>query len=191
MIKYVICAWMLILSGQHAGLNASQIATYQTIDDYETEKNVDQLLLLIQKRLAIMHEVARTKWNNQIPIEDKLREQQILQALGAKAKDYALDEKWVLGFFEAQIEASKEMQRHDFANWEKEGVQKFDHVFSLKDDLRLYIDEINQEMFVLIAKIRKSETGMQRFVLSQPISVRASDEIDPAIWSLSTSTLRP
>jgi chorismate mutase len=121
--------------------------------NFELEQKIDLLLLLIQKRLVIMHEVARTKWNQNLPIEDKEREEQILTNLANKAKAFGLDEKFVVKFFQAQIDASKQVQRNDFSLWKEQGMLKFEKILSLKDELRDYIDHLNQEMIMVLSQI--------------------------------------
>ncbi|MGL4540638.1 MAG: gamma subclass chorismate mutase AroQ [Candidatus Rhabdochlamydia sp.] len=181
-LVFILCA-----QGISTELQARYTPVYQSIEDFEIEQKVDQLLLLMQKRLVIMHEVARTKWNQNLTIEDKIREQQILADLAEKASKYGLDEKWTTAFFQAQMDASKEMQKKDFTLWQKEGLLKFEQVLSLKDELRFYIDQLNEEMMMLLSKIYKKGLS-NRFILAHPISNRKSDYIEKDIWSLAIAS---
>ncbi|MGL5263522.1 MAG: gamma subclass chorismate mutase AroQ [Candidatus Rhabdochlamydia sp.] len=181
-LVFILCA-----QGVSTELQARYTPVYQSIEDFEIEQKVDQLLLLMQKRLVIMHEVARTKWNQNLTIEDKIREQQILADLAEKASKYGLDEKWTTAFFQAQMNASKEMQKKDFTLWQKEGLLKFEQVLSLKDELRFYIDQLNEEMMMLLSKIYKKGLS-NRFILAHPISNRKSDYIEKDIWSLAIAS---
>src|SRR5439155_14550775 len=79
----------------------------------EDTARVDAVLRLIQERLDVAPEVAQTKWNSKAPIQDAPREQQIIDRVRGKAKDYGLEEQYVADFFQAQIEASKIMQRSE------------------------------------------------------------------------------
>jgi chorismate mutase-like protein len=173
---------MVILGGQvcSAPLHANDTLS---IEKFEVEKKVDQLLLLMQKRLVIMHEVARAKWNQKLPIEDKGREQHILTQLIEQAKTYSLDEKWIHAFFQAQFDAAKEIQKNDFSLWNEQGMQKFEHALSLKDELRGYIDQINQEMIELLSQIGKEVDS--QLILEHPLSNRVSDYIESSVWQLS------
>lgn len=182
--------FILCTQGAIPELNASPGSTYQTIEDFEVEQKIDQLLLLIQKRLVIMHEVARTKWNQNLPIEDKIREEQILADLAELARQYDLDEKWITNFFQAQIDASKVIQKNDFAFWQKEGVLKFKEVFSLKNELRSYIDHLNHEMMILFSKINVKNFNVNKFILDKPISTRYSDYIESDVWLLAILPLK-
>lgn len=136
----MICFLVFILCAQGISieLQARYTPVYQNIEDFEVEQTIDQLFLLMQKRLVIMHEVARAKWNQNLTIEDEIREQQILAGLVEKSSEYGLDKKWMIAFFQAQMDASKEMQKKDFILWQKEGLLKFEQALSLKDELRLY-----------------------------------------------------
>ena len=76
------------------------ITEYQSIAVLEVQNRVDRVQFVLQKRLAIMHEVARTKWNQNLPIEDLAREQELLAGLAEQGKRKGIDEKWVLAFFQ-------------------------------------------------------------------------------------------
>jgi chorismate mutase len=75
---------------------------------------VDRLLDVMQQRLLIMHEVAGWKWNTQQPIADPEREQAFLKAILAKSQSYRLDPALTRAFFQAQIEAAKQLQQDNF-----------------------------------------------------------------------------
>lgn len=164
---------------------------HQTIENFEIEQEVDSLLLLVQKRLVIMHEVAKVKWNQNLPIEDKNREQQILTEFANKAHQYDLDDTLVTKFFQAQIEASKEIQKQDFILWKKKGIIKFEKIFCLKDEIRNYIDLLNHEMLFLLSKIySRPSSEFHNFILDHPISKRRSDSIEDKVWSLAVAPLK-
>jgi chorismate mutase-like protein len=184
-------AFILSTQGAISELNAIDTSAHQTIENFEAELMVDQLLLLMQKRLVIMHEVSRTKWNQGLAIEDKIREQQILTNLTKNASQHGLDEKWVIKFFQAQIDASKEIQKQDFILWQQEGMSKFEGVFSLNDELRSYIDHLNNEIILTLSRIRTQNSHINRkYILDTPISIRASDHIENDIWSLAIAPLK-
>lgn len=182
--QLVLFSSFLCIQGPIGYLNASDSPS-RSMQDVESEKKVDQLVLLIQKRLSIMHEVARTKWNQNLPIEDKVREQQILDDLVEKANQKGLDKRWMVTFFQAQMDAAKEIQKRDFSNWRQEGLGMFPHVFSLKDDLRGYIDLLNHEIIVLLSGISINDSA--RFVLSRPLSCRPTDAIECDVWLMAIS----
>lgn len=131
-------AFILCTQGVLAEAPQNSISSHQHINDLEFEKTFDQLLLLMQKRLIIMHEVAKSKWNQHLPIEDKEREQQILSDLVEKTYAFGLDLLWIKNFFQVQMDAAKEIQKRDFAIWKKISLEHFDNTLSLKDELRGY-----------------------------------------------------
>ncbi|MBA3816771.1 MAG: gamma subclass chorismate mutase AroQ [Parachlamydiaceae bacterium] len=186
-----ILAFVLCAQGIVTETHATYLPTHETLENFEDERKIDELLLLIQKRLVIMHEVARTKWNHKLPVEDKIREQQMLADLTDKAIHYGLDERFVSRFFQAQIEASKEIQTNDFIFWREGEVLKFDKTFSLKDELRIYIDQLNHEILDLLSQIyTKSYNVNSKYILVQPISKRSSDYIENDIWLLAITPLK-
>lgn len=163
----------------------------QSIEKYAAEKRVDQLLLLMQKRLAIMHEVARTTWVQNLPVEDKNSEQQVLDRLVEEASEFGLDEIWVGKFFQAQMDAAKEIQSQDISHWREHGTT-FEAALSLNEDLRFYIDEINYEMIFLLSDIYNQGHCKINgsFILDRPISVRASDAIEDSVWQKAIAPLK-
>lgn len=60
---------------------------------------VDGLLVQMQRRLALMPDVARAKWNAGLPIADAAREQAFLEGITAQAKDLRLDPERARRFF--------------------------------------------------------------------------------------------
>lgn len=85
-----------------------------------------------------------------------------------------LDEKCVTKFFQAQIDASKEIQKNDFTFWQQEGMLKFEEVFSLKNELHSYIDHLNHEMMVLLSKIYAKDLNVNtKFILDCPFQQEA------------------
>lgn len=168
--------------------NASQ-KSVDFIREVEIEKDFDQLLLLMQKRLAVMYEVARVKWQYQLPIEDPVREAQILGALVKQAHQQGLDEFWVVKFFQAQFDAAKEIQRQEFARWsERDSVDPARKAMRLTH-VRPYIDQINQEMIVLIKKICEKDHDITNsgLLVQNPLSTRRIDFIPKSVWDIATA----
>ena len=160
------------------------IPAHQTLYELETKKNIDQVLFLMQKRLALMHEVARTKWSQNLAIEDLPREQQLIDNLSKQAKAYGLDEAWTRTFFQAQFDAAKMIQKNDFAIWTQQGQSKFDSFLDLKQDIRPYLDQLSKELLEALGKVTPciSNGKLSAFVLAQPIVRRDSDAIDEQVW---------
>lgn len=156
-MRRLVCALALQFSSQVISEEPINQEVAQQILAYKAGEKIDQLFLLIQKRLDIMHEVARTKWNHDLPIEDPIREKQSLIELIEQARNHGLDEKWTSRFFQSQFDSAKDVQRRDFTAWKVQGVLQFESVLDLKNELRFCIDQVNQEMIVLLSKMGEED----------------------------------
>ena len=107
---------------------------------------VDRLLGLVVQRLAVAPDVARTKWNTKAPIEDPIRERQIITAVGERAADYGVPRAFAERFFDAQIEASKVIQRAMHAEFTAAGRPPFPTVVDLNADIRPILDRLTPEL---------------------------------------------
>lgn len=76
-----------------------------------------RLIRMMERRLALMHDVARWKWANGKAIGDPAREAQVLDAVAERGRGRGLDPEFVRRFFAAQMEASKLIQQADFDRW--------------------------------------------------------------------------
>lgn len=99
---------------------------------------------LIRERLRLSAEVAAAKWTTGRPIDDPVREQQLLSRLVAD-RPSNLSEVEVRDFFAAQIEASKMVQRRLYARWREGGGPWFGPTHTL-EELRPRLDRVSQEM---------------------------------------------
>jgi len=72
---------------------------------------IDHLLDLIARRLALMPSVARWKRSRGVPIEDLEREAVVLAAAEREASHAGLAASGLRGFFEVQIRLAKQIQR--------------------------------------------------------------------------------
>jgi chorismate mutase len=107
---------------------------------------------LIEERLTVMADVARTKWNTGSPIEDPLREQQLLADVAAQAQKDGIPTGWAQPFFRLQIEAAKEVQYCLFAQWAARKQGTFQQAPDLKSDLRPKLDRLTVELLAVLAK---------------------------------------
>ncbi len=113
---------------------------------------LEPLLRLIDRRLALMPDVARHKWNSHSAIEDLPREREIIDGLKAQAQALGVPAEWAARFFRAQIEAAKTIQREHFARWEQEqkqakgGVGHFADVPDLATVIRPRLDALTPQL---------------------------------------------
>jgi chorismate mutase-like protein len=113
---------------------------------------LDRLLRAMEKRLALMHEVARWKWNAGQPVTDLKRERELLQSVVERGRGKGLDPDLVRSFFTAQMEAGRLVQQADFERW-KANKEPFADTTSLAV-LRQRIDDLNRELIDALAEIR-------------------------------------
>jgi chorismate mutase len=79
--------------------------------------SLDGLTELVVQRLLIGDDVAASKYFSGKPVDDPVREEQILESVRASAVQLGIDPGSTAAFFRAQIEASKVVQRGLLADW--------------------------------------------------------------------------
>lgn len=108
--------------------------------------DLEPLRKTMNERLALMEDVARFKWNAKAAIEDLPRERQIIDGLKSEAQAMGIPAPWAERFFRAQIEAAKVIQREAFAQWEKAGAGRFQHVPDLATEIRPKLDALTPRL---------------------------------------------
>jgi chorismate mutase-like protein len=114
---------------------------------------LDRLLRLMRERLALMHEVARWKWNAGQPIRDAERERELLHSVVEGGRGKGLDPDLVRPFFAAQMEAARLVQQADFDRWKANKQEPFADTESLAV-LRQRINQLNSELINALAEVR-------------------------------------
>lgn len=79
--------------------------------------HASDITALIDSRLALMKEVAAYKWHTNQPIEDVEREKTVLSAASLSGLTYNITMRSSSAFFQAQIEAAKDIQSCWMARW--------------------------------------------------------------------------
>jgi chorismate mutase-like protein len=113
--------------------------------------DLDRLLHLMQRRLTLMHDVARWKWNAGQPIMNPERERELLQSVVERGRAKGLDPDLVRAFFAAQMEAARLVQQADFERWKANKQEPFSDATSLTV-LRQRIDQLNRELIDALAR---------------------------------------
>lgn len=80
-------------------------------------EQLDGLTELVVQRILIGDDVAASKYFSGKPVDDPVREQQILASVRASAVQLGIDPDETAAFFQAQIDASKVVQRGLLAYW--------------------------------------------------------------------------
>jgi chorismate mutase len=113
---------------------------------------VEKLLGLIADRLAVAPEVARTKWNTHAAIEDLPREAQITRSVAQVAPEHGLAPACASAFFQAQIDASKIVQRALHQEWTSRGQPAFEKVPDLAKEIRPVLDRLTPALLKALAE---------------------------------------
>jgi chorismate mutase len=139
---------------------------------------IDRLLHLMEQRLTVMHEVARSKWNTGKPITDPQRERELLQSVAELGRNKGLDPELVRSFFAAQMEAARLVQRADFDRWEAKRQEPFADPTSLQV-LRQQIDTLNSELIDALAEVRPRLFGptVQQALPQRAKEILAGDDL--------------
>lgn len=124
-----------------------QAAEQQCAAETSTSKiSLEPLRRLIDERLALMPDVARHKWNTRGAIDDFPREQKVIEALSAQAQSLGIPAPWAERFFRAQITGAKQIQRANFARWERSGAGTFAGVPDLVTVIRPRLDALTPRL---------------------------------------------
>lgn len=118
----------------------------------QDRRSVDRILTLMAQRLNVMENVARVKWNEGGAVNDPNRERALLQSLIQRGKDKGLSPDRVDSFFQAQMEAGKQIQRAAFEQWKRDHPGPFPGATPLSR-LRETIDGINLEMIETLSNV--------------------------------------
>ncbi|MDI5980587.1 chorismate mutase [Amycolatopsis magusensis] len=103
------------------------------------------------QRVQIANKVAAAKFGTTQPIDDPVREQQILDGVAAKAPGLGLDPAAAVEFFRDQIEANKVVQRGLYDYWTANPEQAPTHRPDLPTEIRPVIDRINEGLLTELA----------------------------------------
>ena len=112
----------------------------------------------MERRLTLMHDVARWKWNAGKPITDPKCERELLQSVVERGRGKGLDPDLVGSFFAAQMEAARLVQQADFDRWNAKEPEHFADTTSLAV-LRQRIDDLNRELIDALAEVRPRLSG--------------------------------
>ncbi len=136
----------------------------------------DLLLRLLDERLQISQQVAQAKWNSGGPIEDLVREKQVLEAFVQSAQEAGAAPRLAAAFMQAQIEASKMRQRTLFRLWRARRQPAFAHPPDLVTQVRPRLDELSRRMLTALI----SASPLDRDLLAWRAEVLWGFSRDPA-----------
>lgn len=118
--------------------------------------NSDSTCRAIADRLSVMKGVAAYKYAEGLPIEDRDRENEIIERFSTAAQFENLPKEYVTNIIVDQIEAAKLIQTHYITGWENGWFQVEPQSEPLSI-IRTQIDEINARLINSIAAGLKNE----------------------------------
>lgn len=128
---------------------------------------LSSLTELFAERLLLADKVAAAKYGSGAPIDDPVRERQILDDVAARAAQLGLDPEAVTAVFRDQIEANKLVQRSLHARWDARPEERPTERPDLVKEVRPQLDRITTE---LLASLRDAE------------GLRAAPSCEPRLW---------
>ncbi len=149
-LRVMLCAILLVALVFGVGYQAS--AAEPSNDARQT---VDQLLRLIDERLAIAPDVAKAKWNSGAPIDAPAREAQILERVVAEATRAGINEAFAQTFFKHQFEASKVIQHRLHEQWRQTEQPPFESPPDLADDIRPQLDQLTPQLMASLRDFQR------------------------------------
>ncbi|MDT0591782.1 gamma subclass chorismate mutase AroQ [Halomonas sp. PAR8] len=120
----------------------------------ENQAAIDRMLVLVDERLEVASQVARSKWNSGADIEAPEREAAILDRVTGRSAEAGVDESFARDFFQAQFEASKEVQRRLHQRWLKEGREPFDNPPDLAEEVRPVLDRLTPALIESLGELQ-------------------------------------
>ncbi|WP_394782215.1 gamma subclass chorismate mutase AroQ [Undibacterium sp.] len=164
---------VLALLGACSTINTSIPAQVENKD----KAAVDHLLVLMDQRLAVAPEVAKSKWNSGAAIDDPAREKQILDDIGQRAAQQGVDRALALAFFQSQFDAGKIVQNDLHAHWRQQQLAPFSQVPDLAHDIRPVLDKLTPELITSLKSVQSHlcDANVQNLLAADSVTLLRSD----------------
>ncbi|MGI5375580.1 chorismate mutase [Streptomyces sp. CA-251387] len=114
---------------------------------------------LFAERLLLADKVAAAKYGTDKPIDDPVREQQILDDVAARATGLGLDPDAVKAVFRDQIEANKLVQRALYARWDARPEERPTERPDLVKEVRPALDRITTQLLDTLKATQRLRTS--------------------------------
>jgi serine protease Do len=170
------------------GPRAKQAST--TREEEKVAQSVEEVLKLMQQRLAVMKDVASAKWLAKVPVADPEREAEVTAQLVKKGEQLGLKNALVRGFVGAQLNASKQLQESFFEQWRKDSAAVKVSA-DLQKDLRPKIDQITNDLLAALAKLEPhlDKPAVQQLLRDRAPVLVSGDGITDAVRSQALAPL--
>jgi serine protease Do len=155
-------------------------------------ERVDAVLWAMSKRLLLMPEVARAKWNSGQSIHDPAREAQQLDRLVEQSRQHQLPAETVRHFFAAQMSAARRLQENLFEDWRRTDAREFEGVADLRDTLRPAIDRTSLDLLAAFARLYPylDRPEVQDRLQTRSADALAGEGINAAVRQLAVAPLQ-
>ena len=127
---------------------------------------IDRVVELVDRRLALMPEVAAIKFQQQKPIADPAREREVIDQSVADARAMNLDGEAARAFFSVQILMARAVQSHLFERWRSRTEQP-PAARDLVKELRPQLDALGRELLPAVYLASSALTEAPVRVLSE------------------------
>jgi serine protease Do len=172
-----------------SGGQAKQAAS-TTREEENVAQSVEEVLKLMQQRLAVMKDVASAKWLAKVPVADPEREAEVTAQLVKKGEQLGLKNALVRGFVGAQLGASKQLQESFFEQWRKDSAAVKVSA-DLQKDLRPKIDQITNDLLAALARLEPhlDKPAVQQLLRDRAPVLVSGDGITDAVRSQALAPL--
>ncbi|MFG2552960.1 chorismate mutase [Streptomyces sp. NPDC048581] len=124
-----------------------------------SHRGLTSLTDLFAERLLVADKVAAAKYGTDKPIDDPVREQQILDDVAARATSLGLDPKATQAVFRDQIEANKLVQRGLYARWDAHPEERPTERPDLVKEVRPVLDRITTQLLDALKDTQRTRTS--------------------------------
>lgn len=114
---------------------------------------------LFAERLLLANKVAAAKYSTDKPIDDPVRERQVLDDVAARAVGLGLNPDMVSALFRDQIEANKLVQRGLYARWDAHPEQRPTERSDLVKEVRPALDRIATQVLAALRETKELRAG--------------------------------
>jgi len=151
----------------------------------DSATDVELLRGLLIERLALMEQVAAYKWNTRHPIDDPVREANVLKASMARARAAGLNLSAARRLIAAQMEAAKMVQRHFFTAWREGEPLRVSDPPDLHTELRHEIGSLSAALIAAVADLGKELEYCSAAMVLRPVPAELQPV--PEAWSVAVN----
>lgn len=151
----------------------------------QTVHELESLFVLMQERFALMHELAKYKWNAELQNEVLDAEELNLFELGLE------NDAFIISFLDAQNTACAKIQQDDFALFSKENHAKFEEVKDFDHEIYPQLRMINEAMIATVNQllIHTQNESLPEFLKELSFASFESEGINREVYNIAVDPL--